>query len=101
MFFPPEDLRRAYVVMSDGSATVTPAGGGRGVAVLVMCESPTETVLGGEAQSDELQLRCLTEDLPNARRGDLVTWRGGRYRLRRDPDKLIDGREQRLALERV
>lgn len=101
MFFPFEDLRRTYAVMSDGSATVTPAAGGRAVSVLVMCDSPTETVLGGDAQSDELTLRCLTSDLPAARRGDLVTWQGGKYRLRRDPEKLIDAREQRLALERV
>lgn len=87
--------------MSDGAATVTPSGGGRGVSVLVMCDSPTETVLGGDAQSDELTLRCLSADLPNARRGDLVTWQGARYRLRRDPEKLLDAREQRLALERV
>jgi hypothetical protein len=101
MFFPDDDLREAYTVMSDGVASVTPLAGGRPSDIRVMWETPTETILGGDAQSDEMRLRCMASELPSARRGDLVVWQGARYRLRRDPEKLIDGRELRLALERV
>lgn len=101
MFFPSGDLARAFVFMADGYADVTPAAGGRPERVAVMCEAQTENVLGGDAQSDEMRLRCLASALPAARRGDLVQWQGVRYRLRRDPEQIIDGRELRLALERI
>lgn len=101
MFFPSGDLARAFAFMADGVAVVTPAAGGRPARIAVMYEAQTENVLSGDAQSDEMRLRCIAVDLPAARRGDLVQWQGASYRLRRDPERIVDGRELRLALERI
>lgn len=101
MFYPASDLEANYLAMSDGHARYTPSGGGRVVVFPVMFSTPTDTVLGGDAQSDQIQLRYLASTLVGARRGDSIIFGGAQYRLRKDPEKVLDGQELIMSVERI
>lgn len=80
-------------------ATFAPASGGAAVSALVILDTPTGDVLGGDALSEEYAITCPAAALPGVRRGDRGVVAGVAYRVR-EVRLVDDGGLKKLLLSR-
>lgn len=81
-------------------ATFVPLSGGAAQTAVVIMNTPTETVLGGEMLSDDITMTYPATALPSIRAGDSGVIEGVQYRVR-EVMRIDDGRLKMARLMRV